>query len=73
MVFVWGPKQFMACGPCAGDPGCGAAMARADLRIDLLGIRGGRLLNHLEGTRKAKKKKKTNGNPTTTLYEDLYE
>lgn len=63
----------MACGPCAGDPGCGAAMARADLRIDLLGIRGGRLLDHLEGTRKAKKKKKTNGNPTTTLYEDLYE
>jgi len=48
-------------------------MARADLRIDLLGIRGGRLLDHLEGTRKAKKKRNTNGNPTTTLYEDLYE
>ena len=48
-------------------------MARADLRIDLLGIRGGRLLDHLEGTGKAKKKtKKKTGNRATTLYEDLY-
>ena len=64
----------MACGPCAGDPECQAAMARADLRIDLLGIRGGRLLDHLEGTGKAKKKtKKKNGNRAPTLYADLYE
>ena len=64
----------MACGPCAADPRCGAQMARADLRIDLLGIRGGRLLDHLEGTGKAKKKKKKkNGNRATTLYADLYE
>ena len=73
MVLFWGPKQFMACGPCAAAPRHGAAMARADLRIDLLGVRGGRLLDHLEGTRKAKKKKKKNGNQATTLYADLYE
>ena len=49
-------------------------MARADLRIDLLGIRGGRLLDHLEGTGKAKKKtKKKTGNRAPTLYADLYE
>ena len=64
----------MACGKCAADPQCQAAMARADLRIDLLGIRGERLLDHLEGTGKAKKKtKKKTGNRVTTLYEDLYE
>ena len=64
----------MACGPCAAAPRHGAAMARADLRIDLLGIRGGRLLDHLEGTRKAQKKtKKKNGNRAPTLYADLYE